>query len=105
MSIIRNTDFARTQSIKDIHSRFLRCLLVISLAPTLRCSTRRVTVLTPERMTGGRFVTSSFLPAARASARAFSRCFFCSFVSGRYLSSRRKACVAANRLLYQRFQE
>ena len=57
-------------------------------------STSVVTVLVPARTTGGLFVGASGFPFARSSALAFSLSFFCCFVSGRYLSSRRNNCEA-----------
>merc|ERR1712105_16478 len=55
---------------------------------------REVTVLTPERTTGGLLDGASGLPFTRSSARAFKRCFFSCLVSGLYLSKRRNSWVA-----------
>ena len=70
--------------------------------PTFLLSMRRVTVLIPWRTTLGRLVTSSFLPAARASARARSLVFLASFDSGRYLFSREKVWAAETETLFFR---
>merc|ERR1719245_928152 len=58
------------------------------------CSTRVVTVFTPERTQLGRLVGVSSLPLARCSARIFKRVFFSCFDSGLYLSRRRNSWVA-----------
>jgi len=66
-------------------------------------STRHVTVFTPDRTTGGRFVGASIFPFTRSSARPFNRAFFSWRVSGRYLSIRRNSCVAVGIQLHHYF--